>query len=666
MLGTASPPSSEGSPIPDDMPIDSSVISQKICEENEEGIERLECATKSEELPTSPAENECSKPHSSMPVNNQGFDKHVNHPRLDETPDVPVGKDKPGISSVDSLDGIHGLNMFLARWAFDLARNPLFQEKFKEKLQKKINGLRRPNFVNPLTLVSMEVGTNFPVIHNVRSLPSPSKVIWPQILVDISYSGGLELILESTVDINETQAWSALDKAINLIGGQDQDLDNKLDGNDVPGSLTDDTDFLNEQATEECRNGRRLLGIMPLRKALAGKAKQLAVKMADSISKIPLRLSLQTSKLEGQLLVWVSPPPSDRLWMSFVGMPMLELHAKPILANRVMKYSAQLGRVSAWLEKKLQSSLFRSLVFPNCTDVRFPGLLSLLGDWGLRHPGKSLLSELASVAASDGEEDTCSETIERTEKDQEDCGLGVEGVDLPEAINKHMGSKSTQTSSASSGSSNKGQDSEPVQKHVALSHRIKSRNKSNLSESLSSIKEDPAELRRKSMPCWSTEPGLSENCLDYKEQSRQYASGSLSDTVDDSPRRAPTAAPPCYRPSIDTHKSVNNVDEDIVLNAKTFNREVYVNDGAPMGKKSGGLPSHYQSQLSGELGYGPQTRDNCRRKAMMQAARVQAGKQTSKMKDALGTKAAQIKRAAAESKFLMTPKRSSEDPRTLQ
>lgn len=311
---------------------------------------------------------------------------------------------KPGISTADSMDGIHGLNMFMARWAFDLARNPLFEEKLKERIQKKLTGLRRPNFVNPLTLVSADMGTNFPVIHSFRSLPSPSKVIWPQLLMDISYSGGMELIIETTVDVNETWAFNAIDKAINLVGGQD---DNQDIGEEDGFGDESETPADQKYAPEEGRPEKKIIGMLPLRKAFAGRAKKLVDRMADSISKIPLRLCIQVSKVEGQLLVWMSPPPSDRLWISFVEMPCLDLHAKPILANRVMKYSAQLGRVSAWLEKKLQTSFFTSLVFPNCTDGRFPGLLGLIGEWGLRHPGKNLLSELASVAASDGEvEDT--------------------------------------------------------------------------------------------------------------------------------------------------------------------------------------------------------------------------------------------------------------------
>lgn len=37
-------------------------------------------------------------------------------------------------NAVETIDGIHGLNMFFARWMFDLFRNSNFENNFKEKV----------------------------------------------------------------------------------------------------------------------------------------------------------------------------------------------------------------------------------------------------------------------------------------------------------------------------------------------------------------------------------------------------------------------------------------------------------------------------------------------------------------------------------------------------
>ncbi|GMH39159.1 hypothetical protein BSKO_07057 [Bryopsis sp. KO-2023] len=593
------------------------------------------------------------------------------------------GKEKAGISESDSMDGIHGLNMFLARWAFDLARNPLFEQKFKEKLQKKLNGLRRPSFVNPLTLVSIEVGANFPVIHNVRSLPSPTKVIWPQILLDLSYSGGLELIIETTVDINETWAWSALDKAINIVGGQNQTMENEGDCNEMSSEFVGELSTSPEQslnmeggssaAPGTSRAARKLRGILPLRQAFAGKAKKLAEKMAEQISKIPLRLNLKISKVEGQLLVWVAPPPSDRLWLSFVGMPKLELEAKPILANRVMKYSAQLGRVSSWLEKKLQTSFFRSLVFPNCTDMRFPLLLGLTSDWGLRNPGKVLMTELASVAASEEESEEESAVVENpsnaaTSYVAERCGdkIGIESSDshhgIPDAVWRSGGNKSKRTG-PERWLSNHARGGGGGAKYRSRSHG---------QDGLKSIEEHPSEIRLRSVRSRS----VGQQLFDLDGEKEAYGALSFSDgggghagEENDFQLPSPSSSSPgdlafdsmdqASFASVDSSwlqgseqehstrggngESVESVDH--VLQADSCDRP-------PVASSNGGNEAFSFGEGAGD--------DVSSKKNRIKAAKAKAGQQTSKMKEALGTGVAHFRKAATGGRFLIGTRKCDE------
>ena len=45
--------------------------------------------------------------------------------------------------------------------------------------------------------------------------------------------------------------------------------------------------------------------------------------------RIPLRLSLTFSLLEGPMCAWLPPPPGNRLFFSFVSPPTLEVTARP-------------------------------------------------------------------------------------------------------------------------------------------------------------------------------------------------------------------------------------------------------------------------------------------------------------------------------------------------
>lgn len=244
------------------------------------------------------------------------------------------------------------------------------------RIQKKLSELRRPNYVNSLSLVDLELGTNFPVFRNVRALPCPSSVIWPQLLVDVYYEGGLELTIETTVDPRDMAAWNTLDKAITTFGGQGGRTESQLDGpansgkvplDQCPSSTPsqgsnevlregrsqdsarcdgDSKDGANNGGIGEGAGGnggngsaskrprRRPGGFQAFRKIAAAKAKQFASRMAESISKVPIRTCIHVMKLDGTMVLWVAPPPSNALWVSFVGQPKLELRAKPGMMNR--------------------------------------------------------------------------------------------------------------------------------------------------------------------------------------------------------------------------------------------------------------------------------------------------------------------------------------------
>jgi hypothetical protein len=44
------------------------------------------------------------------------------------------------------------------------------------------------------------------------------------------------------------------------------------------------------------------------------------------------------------VLLWVPPPPSDRLWFAFVEPPNVTIKASPLIANRILKHSIILNK----------------------------------------------------------------------------------------------------------------------------------------------------------------------------------------------------------------------------------------------------------------------------------------------------------------------------------
>lgn len=47
--------------------------------------------------------------------------------------------------------------------------------------------------------------------------------------------------------------------------------------------------------------------------------------------RIPLRLKVSISGVEGTMLAWMPPPPGDRLWTAFTQLRHLDLTAKPVV-----------------------------------------------------------------------------------------------------------------------------------------------------------------------------------------------------------------------------------------------------------------------------------------------------------------------------------------------
>jgi hypothetical protein len=71
--------------------------------------------------------------------------------------------------------------------------------------------------------------------------------------------------------------------------------------------------------------GRLLASVLPLSRAGGRAAAEAALRAADAfasgLASVNVELSVTLTRLEGSLLLWLPPPPSDRLWVSFLSPP---------------------------------------------------------------------------------------------------------------------------------------------------------------------------------------------------------------------------------------------------------------------------------------------------------------------------------------------------------
>ena len=82
---------------------------------------------------------------------------------------------------------------------------------------------------------------------------------------------------------------------------------------------------------------------------------------------VNLILAVVIKKLQGHLLVRFKPPPSNRVWLAFETMPLLEMSIEPIVSSRQITY----GIILRAIESRIREVLAETIVLPYWDDSPF-------------------------------------------------------------------------------------------------------------------------------------------------------------------------------------------------------------------------------------------------------------------------------------------------------
>ncbi|KAK0554788.1 hypothetical protein OC846_000527 [Tilletia horrida] len=82
---------------------------------------------------------------------------------------------------------------------------------------------------------------------------------------------------------------------------------------------------------------------------------------------VSLLLAVIIRSLEGNLLLMIKPPPSNRLWFGFTALPKMTIGIEPVVSERKVQW----GMVTRLIEGRIRELLSESLVVPNMDDVPF-------------------------------------------------------------------------------------------------------------------------------------------------------------------------------------------------------------------------------------------------------------------------------------------------------
>ena len=85
------------------------------------------------------------------------------------------------------------------------------------------------------------------------------------------------------------------------------------------------------------------------------------------VREVNLVLAGLLKDLEGQMLLKIKPPPSNRVWITFTTMPKMNISVEPIVSSRHITY----GLILRIIENRIREVVNETMVYPNWDDTPF-------------------------------------------------------------------------------------------------------------------------------------------------------------------------------------------------------------------------------------------------------------------------------------------------------
>ncbi|KAM7357950.1 uncharacterized protein ACRADG_003102 isoform 2-T11 [Cochliomyia hominivorax] len=307
-------------------------------------------------------------------------------------------------------------NVLIGRLLYSTLQNEQIMDKIQDILQKKLNSIKLPSFMEDVVIKNINLGNTPPLIHRVSQPMLDERGIWLD--MDVTYEGHCHITVTTKMNLlrlkrpmrNPLFVDSKLDATISnshigpslkdellaankvsksgvneaeiliesaLTGSAIFDSDAESTGSSstesdspIAGTMGDNPNSVSEGATNP-GNARRIFKFVD-RIATSNffqSATELSfVQKAMENMSTTITLGIDLRGLVSRVTINIPPPPSDRIWLAFRAPPRLWLTARPTVGDKSVDWSI----VTNVIEGKLCEAVNKYLVYPNMVDLTVP------------------------------------------------------------------------------------------------------------------------------------------------------------------------------------------------------------------------------------------------------------------------------------------------------
>ncbi|CAL1282431.1 unnamed protein product [Larinioides sclopetarius] len=219
---------------------------------------------------------------------------------------------------------VEWINVALGRLFYDFLTQKYWSERIMEKIQKKLNNLEMPSFVETLEVTDVFMGTCIPQLHSVSNVVVDEFGIWLDF--DFTYNGSFQMTLQTKLKMPKKHQIQS---------------DEQTDNPEMKQSAE-----ANESSDDEGKSPKQNKLINKLEKWITHKHFQTVAqsrfvkKYVGDISNMLLTLTVEVNLLQGILAINIPPVPTDRVWYGFRKDPILNITASPKVGSHEINLSA--------------------------------------------------------------------------------------------------------------------------------------------------------------------------------------------------------------------------------------------------------------------------------------------------------------------------------------